>query len=167
MSSRIKELLKERDAKCLLRARDTENILGPITRFARNHLSHTLRLLMQWPDLGDGDERIQAVKTWYEQLIPRMELALDRWFQKDRSETLRGEYVAAMFRETVAHLLSCDASNNSPKAKLLRERYTGRAVEIADILTSKVDTSLNRHELEDRIIIIILWGQHGAHFPDT
>jgi len=167
MANNIQDLLRERDAQRLVSAREADEIMRPITAFARGHMTHTMSLLARWPDMGTEGERDEAVKIWYSQLERRIDTSLDKWFQKDRSANLRGEYVAACFREAIAALMGADASNRAPEAMLARERLTGRATEIADVLTNRVSPALRESRLADRIIIIILWGEHGAHFPDT
>jgi hypothetical protein len=166
-SSEIHKFLEERDAAELVTARDAERVMRPIVRFARAHMSHTLTLLAQWPDLRDGDERVKAVKEWHEKLNPRIDQHLDEWFAGDRSDNIRSEYIAAGFREAIANMLACDAARETPRAKLWRQRFTARALEIADVLSNKVERGFAPQELQRRIIIIVVWGEHGAHFPDT
>jgi hypothetical protein len=162
---KIKELL--RDPQKLLSAREAEEVMRPITRFARMHMSHSQALMSMWPDLPKGEERTAAVKAWFGKLNPRLDTALDDWFGGDRSPELRSEFLAATFREAIANSLACAARKSDSKSKLWRERYTGRAMEIADVLTTQVDTTLAKPALERGIIIIIVWGEHGAHFPDS
>jgi hypothetical protein len=167
MANSIHELLKERDAERLVSAREADEIMRPITAFARGHMTHTTSLLARWPDMATEEERYEAVRVWYSQLAKRMEPELDKWFQKDRSPNLQAEYTAASFREAIAALLGADAASSAPQARLARERLTGRAIEVAEVLTNRVSPSLRDTQLARRIIIIILWGEHGAHFPDT
>ena len=168
MPKNIKDFFKERDAEKILSAREAEQVMRPIIAFARGHMSHTQSLIAKWPDLCNGEERTEAVRLWLEQLNPRIERSLDEWFQKDRSPILRSEYIAACFREAIAQFLGCDARSNAPQAKLWRERFSSRAVEIADVITTNLDTSLAEIQFKDIIIILIPeWTQHGAHFPDT
>jgi len=163
----IQKFLEERDAAQLLNARDADRMMRPITRFARSHMSHIQTLLAQWPELRDKDERIQAVKEWYEQLNPRINRFLDEWFAGDRSENIRGEFVAAGFREAIANMLACNAQRETPSAKLWRQRFTARALEIAEVLSTKIDQTLALEALKRRVVIIVVWGEHGAHFPDS
>lgn len=169
MKKSIEEYLKERDAERLESAREADEIMRPILKFARGHMTHTQSLLARWPDMATEEERTEAVSIWYNQLEKRMDLELDKWFQGDRSSNLRTEYIAACFREAIAAFLGDDARNMTPQAKLARERLTGRALEIADIIGNRANTKLQQSvsELQRRIIIIVIWGEHGAHFPDT
>ncbi|MHB8841229.1 MAG: hypothetical protein ACYC56_05485 [Candidatus Aquicultor sp.] len=167
MAETIEEYLRERYAERLVSAREADEIMRPIIAFARGHMTHTQSLLARWPDFGTDEERYEAVRIWYNQIEKRMEKELDKWFQKDRSPILRSEYIAACFREAIAAFLGDDARSNSPQAKLARERLTGRAVEIADLIASRVSTSLRSADIRRGIIIIVIWGEHGAHFPDS
>jgi hypothetical protein len=163
----IKKFLEERDTMQLLAARDSEPVTRPVTRFARAHMSHNQTILAKWPELQDSTERVQAVRDWFEQLNPRIDQYLDEWFEGNHSASLRGEFVAAGFREAIANMLACDAARGTPQAKLWRNRFTARALEITEVLSTNIDSSLVFDELQRGIIIIITWGEHGAHFPDT
>ncbi|MFA4904523.1 MAG: hypothetical protein WC600_17450 [Desulfobaccales bacterium] len=167
MPQSIEEYLNERDAARLVSAREADEIMRPISAFARGHMTHTQSLLARWPDLGTEEERCEAVRNWYNQLMKRMEPELDTWFRGDRSPNLRSEYIAACFREAIAAFLGAHARSNAPQAKLARDRLTGRAVEIADVIINSVSTEMRAAPLRGGIIIIVIWGEHGAHFPDT
>ena len=130
-------------------------------------MSHTQALMSMWPDLRNGEERTEAVKAWYEKLNPRLNKVLDEWFQGERWAELRSEFIAASFREAIANSMACAARTSDPKSKLWRERFTGRALEIGDVLVTEVDTTLAKSVIRGGIIIIVIWGEHGAHFPDT
>lgn len=159
--------LEERDVAQLVEARKADAVLRPITRFARGHMSHTQTLLSMWPDLEAGDERVAAVERWYKDLQPRIERVLDDSFAGERSPEVRSEMIAANFREAISQAMACNASQQTPEAKLMRRRFQSRAIEIAEVLASKVDTSLKLDDLQRGMVIIIVWGEHGAHFPDT
>ncbi len=165
----VREYLEERDSEALLSAREADGITRPITAFARGHMSITQSLLARWSDTSEGKERTEAVRIWYEQIAPRIELECDRWFNKDRAPILRGEFVVATLAEAVAQFLGEDANSKSPEATLQRERLSARAVEIADVLVGEIDETLVDTDLRNRVAgtgIRILWGQHGAHFPN-
>ncbi len=162
----IQQFLEERDAQALLSAREADAITRPITAFARGHMSVTQSLLARWPDMAEGKERTEAVRIWYEQIAPRIEQECDKWFSKDRAPILRSEFVAATLGEAIAQFLGKDASSKSPEATLQRERLSARAVEIADVLVGQIDDTLADTNLQRRAAIyVIIWGQHGAHFP--
>jgi hypothetical protein len=167
MAQSIEEYLNERDAERLISAREADEVMRPISAFARGHMTHTQSLIARWPDLGTEEERCEAVRNWYNQLMKHMEPELDKWFQGNRSPNLRSEYLATCLREAVASFLGADVRNNAPQAKLAREKLTGRAVEIADVITNCVSTDLRETMLRRRVIIIVIWPEHGAHFPDT
>ena len=133
---------------------------------AHGRMSHTQALMSIWPDLCNGEERTEAVKAWYEKLNPRLDTALDEWFRGEQCQ-LRSEFIAASFREAIANSMACAARTSDPKSKLWRERLTGRALRIQDVLVTQVDTALARPVMERGIIIIVIWGEHGAHFPDS
>lgn len=168
MAKDIEEYLKERYAEKLVSMREADEMMRPITAFARGHMTHTQSLLARWPDLETDEEKSEAALAWFHMIEKRIEAELDKWFQGDRAQILVDEYVAACFREAITAFLGNDARSNAPQVKLARERLNGRAAEIAKILAGNAHSLRVSNRVSEIIILWIQsWGQHGAHFPDT
>lgn len=155
LSAKIEEYLQKREG---------DSAVDPILFFAKGHMSITLSLLARWPDLKVSD-RPRHVEVWYKQLLERMMPIIDKYFDGQKSSALRAAFVRDSIGTAVGHLLGNDFDSDDPDTEYYRKKLLARARNIYKVLQMKIEPSFGDLTSATKDIIV-LWGQHGQHFPN-